>query len=56
MCGGSEAVERRPKRMDTAHSPRLHEEELSDADNKRASRRYYFFPPLNAEEPERARR
>ena len=23
---------------------------------QRASRRYYFFPPLNAEEPERARR
>ena len=31
MCGGSEAVERRPKRMDTAYSPRLHEEELSAA-------------------------
>ena len=28
----------------------------SDAANKRASRRYYFLPPLNAEEPERARR
>ena len=25
MCGGSEAEERRPGRMDTAYSPRLHE-------------------------------
>ena len=29
MCGGSEAVERKSERMDTAYSPRLHEEELS---------------------------
>ena len=27
--GGSEAVERKSERMDTAYSPRLHEEELS---------------------------
>ena len=25
MCGGSEAVERKSERMDTAYSPRLHE-------------------------------
>ena len=31
MCGGSEAVERKSERMDTAYSPRLHEEELSAA-------------------------
>ena len=29
MCGGSEAVERKSERMDTAYSPRLHEEEPS---------------------------
>ena len=29
MRGGSEAVERKSERMDTAYSPRLHEEELS---------------------------
>ena len=29
MCGGSEAVERKSERMDTAYSPSLHEEELS---------------------------
>ena len=29
MCGGSEAEERKSERMDTAYSPRLHEEELS---------------------------
>ena len=28
-CGGSEAVERRSERMDTAYSPRVHEEEPS---------------------------
>ena len=63
------AVERKSERMDTAYSPRFREEELPDADNehcraqaspsdaanKRANR-LYFFPPLNAEEPERARR
>ena len=30
------AVERKSERADTAYSPRLREEELSDADNKRA--------------------
>ena len=30
MCGGSEAVEQKSERMDTAYSPRLQEEELSD--------------------------
>ena len=29
MCGCSEAVERKSERMDTAYSPRLHEEEVS---------------------------
>ena len=27
-CGGSEAVERKSERMDTAYSPRLHEEDF----------------------------
>ena len=31
------AVERKSERADTAYSPRLREEELSDADNKRAA-------------------
>ena len=31
MCGGSEAVQRRSERMDTAYSPRVHEEEPSAA-------------------------
>ena len=31
MRGGSEAVERKSERMDTAYAPRLHEEELSAA-------------------------
>ena len=31
MRGGSEAVERKSERMDTAYSPRVHEEEPSDA-------------------------
>jgi hypothetical protein len=34
-CGAKLAVERKSERADTAYSPRLREEELSDADNKR---------------------
>ena len=39
------AVERKSERMDTAYSPRLHEEELSDADNERAANVQMQTPP-----------
>jgi len=37
------AVERKSERADTAYSPRFREEELSDADNKRADKHSNLF-------------